>query len=401
MHVYASGAKIYTAYVGGQIQVYPGDNTNIDANDWVELDGATPLIDDGMDPPMLILPDDGPGNAWAYAWAQDATSDHDAPANFSRNSSGGSFGTGVTNSIDRLSTGEYLVAFPGIGSDWNGNVQVSAYGTSNTRCKVRGSLALLGSAAVRVDCLKPNGALADARFVVSYFRAGSPTGIGNGAYLTTTDEGSGEVPMVNQWNSSGAPNSVERISSGRYRVRLPGQVPQPRGGTVQLTAFGDSSAHCKVASWFTEGDAVIVDVRCFDTTGAASDSLFSLFYSPERAAGGLSGGHVWANDATATEYNPFPYYEYTHKGGYGEIATSSTAYRTGTGIYQVRYPSLSAIGSTALVSAYGTTADYCKISSWGANGSDALVTIRCFNATGSAVNTRFVSGYASGDFSVL
>jgi hypothetical protein len=262
-------------------------------------------------------------------------------------------------------------------------------------------MTLLDTVLVRVDCHAPNGSPDNARFAVSYYRGGSPTGVGNGAYLTTTDEGSGDVPIINQWNSSGRPISVEHISTGRYRVRMPGQAPQPRGGTVQVTAFGDSSDYCKVGSWEVDGSAVEAGVRCFNTSGAPSDSLFSLFYSPTRAAGGLSGGHVWANNATSSEYNPMDNYEYTHKGGFGEITTQTTAYRNGTGLYQIRYPGLSVTGSPALVTAYGTTSEYCKISNWLPSGADTLVTIRCFTAAGSAVNTRFVSGYANVEHAAL
>jgi hypothetical protein len=219
--------------------------------------------------------------------------------------------------------------------------------------------------------------------------------------LTTTDEGSGVVPIVNQWNSSGGPNSVNRVSAGRYDVRLPGQLPRPRPGTVQVTAFGAGSDHCKVGAWSTSGDAVTVDVRCFDTSGTPSDSLFSLYYTPEHAAGGLSGGHAWANDATTASYSPSATFEYTHKAGVGEIGTSTTATRTGLGLYQMRYPSLSSTGSTALVTAYGTTSDYCKLSSWAASGSDSVVNIRCFNAAGTPIDTRYVSGYANYDFLIL
>ena len=397
MKGYESGDKIAIEYANAQIQTYPGGSTDIDDDDWQPLDGNTPL---DTDPDVLILPDDGPGEAWAYAWASNASADHTPSSSYSRNSSGDLFGAGVANSIDHLATGQYLVAFPNIGSEWTGNLQVVAYGTDNARCKLRGTLTLFSSATARVDCHGPNGALKDSRFVVSYVRKGSPIGVGKGAYLLTTSEASGIVPVVNQWNSTGAPNSVERLSVGRYRATLPGQMPRPRGGTVQVTAYGSSSDYCKVGSWSPSGDAITVDVRCFDTTGAASDSTFSLFYTPEHAAGGLSGGHAWANDASDAEYSPSSSYEYTHKGGSGESATSTTAYRLGVGHYQIRYPFLSTTGSTALVTAYGTSANQCKIGSWTANAGDALVTVRCFNAAGNPVDTQFVSGYANVDFAV-
>jgi hypothetical protein len=156
-----------------------------------------------------------------------------------------------------------------------------------------------------------------------------------------------------------------------------------------------------VGSWSASGNAVTVDVRCFDTSGTASDSLFSLYYTPEHAAGGLSGGHAWANHETTASYSPSATFEYTHKAGVGEIATSTTASRASTGVYQMRYPSLSATGSTALVTAYGTTSEYCKLSSWTASGNDSVVNMRCFNAAGSPVDTKYVSGYANYDFVIF
>ena len=394
----STSEKILMTYVGASIQTYPGDSTNASPNAWEPLDGSTVL--DTSESSILILPNKGPESAWAYAWASSATTNHTSPSNYSRSSAGDIFGAGVNQSIQHIATGRYYITFPGVGNAWNGNLQVAAYGTDNIRCKIRSAASVLTTGTAYVDCHAPNGAAADSRFAVSYVRNGSPTGIGKGAYVTTTDEGSGVVPIVNQWNSSGEPNSVEKLATGRYRVRMPGQAPRPRGGTVQVTAVGSSSDDCKVASWgvSTDGKGINAEVRCFDTTGAASDSLFSLAYSTTVVAGGFSGGHVWANDSTASQYSPSSSYEYTQIAGTGELAASTTAIHVSTGVYQVQYPALSDTGSTALVTAYGSSSDYCKLSSWTENGQGSIVGVRCFNAAGTPVNTQFVSGYASVDF---
>ncbi|MCG8417159.1 MAG: serine protease [Proteobacteria bacterium] len=333
---------------------------------------------------------------WGWAWAQSATGTYTASPTYSRNSSGGFDGTGVAQTITNLSTGRYLVEFPNLGDIIGGNVQVSAYGIGNERCNVRSWNRSGTTLRVYVDCRTPAGALVNTQFVSSYVRNGVPSGAPDEAYLWANNATAASyTPSATyQWNSGGGLNTIQRTGIGAYAVTLPDQAPAPRGGTVQVTGYGDTGDYCKVGNWSPSGTSMRINVRCFDTSGAAVDSRFTLYYSSTRAAGGLSGGHAWANNATSASYNPSPNWEYTEIFSSGEVAAPTTATRTGTGLYSMTYPSLSPFGSTALVTAYGYSSEYCKIRYWGGSGS-VSVSIGCFDASGASVDTQYVSGYAN------
>lgn len=339
---------------------------------------------------------------WGFAWANSATGTYTASSFYARNSSGDAFGAGVVNTVTHLSTGNYRVAFPNIGVG-GGNVQVVAYGGGNERCKVnywRSGWLTSGALHAYVACHRPDGTPVDTRFLTSYVRNGSPAGNATGAYLWSDDPSSASStpPLTYQWNSDGGLNHVERTGVGQYLAVLPGQAPPPRGGTVQVTGYGDSSDHCKVQSWGSYGSEMRVRVRCFDTAGALSDSRFSLNYSPTRAAGGRSGGHAWANDATSASYDPMDHWEYIEVSGSGPSSSHVSVTRSGPGNYTVNYPVLSATGSTAQVTAYGTGSEYCKVRGWSGSASNSSVRVDCYDASGAPTDTRYVSGYATTQF---
>jgi hypothetical protein len=186
--------------------------------------------------------------------------------------------------------------------------------------------------------------LANSRFVASFVKKHKLTGDGRGAYLWNGNATGSSTPSnTYQYNSSGAPNHVTRLGTGYYRVELPDQAPPPRGGTVQVTAYGSGSDYCKISSWHPSGTEVRVYVRCFDTAGSVKDSRFTLFYTPTIPAGGFSGAHVWANNETSSHYLPHDYYEYAYiADDVGELNTPISASRSATGTYTIEFPSLSA-----------------------------------------------------------
>jgi V8-like Glu-specific endopeptidase len=337
---------------------------------------------------------------WAFAYSSVSNATHTAVASYSRNSSGGVQGKGVDNTVNFLSTGRYRVDFPGLGDVVGGNAQVTAHGTGNERCKLRSLNVSGGDVQAFVDCYTPAGAPANSRFIASYVKKGASVASKSGAYLLlTSPSATTSTPsMTYQWNSQGHPNRVDRTSTGAYRAILPGQAPADRGGTVQVTAHGATSAHCKVASWGASGTDVNVSVRCFDAAGAPVDAPFSLFYSPTRASGGLAGGHAWADQPATAAYSPSADYEYI---SINSNAAHVSATRSGTGVYALSYPELASTGSSALVTAYGTTPDYCKVASWLGDEDNTTVNVRCFNAAGAPVDSRFVSNYATDQLLLL
>jgi hypothetical protein len=99
------------------------------------------------------------------------------------------------------------------------------------------------------------------------------------------------------------------------------------------------------------------------------------------------GAFVWADRPTAASYTPREAYQENTEWGINTIR------RTGVGAYTVNLSDLGAVGGSVLVTAYGTTADYCKVASWGPSGSTQQVNVRCFNRAGSPVDSQFTMSY--------
>jgi hypothetical protein len=72
------------------------------------------------------------------------------------------------------------------------------------------------------------------------------------------------------FNPSGSAITVTRTATGAYTVSFPGL--NMTAGHIQVTAYGGGSNMCKVGSWTPS----TVRVRCFDSAGAAANSLFTV-----------------------------------------------------------------------------------------------------------------------------
>jgi ELWxxDGT repeat protein len=88
-----------------------------------------------------------------------------------------------------------------------------------------------------------------------------------------------------QFNSVGAPNTIERLSVGRYLVLLP-YLQVERGGNVQVTAKGDADVVCNTVGWWQEDTFPRHDegfeVRCYARTGESVDSEFEATFFAAR-----------------------------------------------------------------------------------------------------------------------
>jgi hypothetical protein len=340
--------------------------------------------------------------AWAYAWAQQATGSFIADPSYSRNSSGDPFGQGVNNTITQLGTGRYHVRFPGIGTASGGNVQVTAYGSGSQFCKVQSWTDSGGGVDVYVNCFTAGSAAIDTRFSVAYLRK-SGTGSTEEAYVWADDPAAASYTpsLTYQFNSSGAQNTIARQGVGVYAVTLPDQTAL--GGTVEVTSYGLGSDYCKVSSWGQSGSDTVVWVRCFDTTGAPSDSRFTLNFARATSPNGaLSYSYAWANNPDAASYTPHLSYQKGFiSGDAGDVATDITAGRTSTGRYFVNLPGMSATGSNVQVTAYGSGSEYCKVVGWNGNEAATQASVGCFDAGGMAADARFVIVYTDDKFILL
>ncbi|MEN3357159.1 MAG: hypothetical protein V7637_1141 [Mycobacteriales bacterium] len=113
------------------------------------------------------------------------------------------------------------------------------------------------------------------------------------------------------------------------------------------------------------------------------------------AGQGESYGYVYADNASPalnTPYNPSTRYAFDSTGG--RVAVT----RTATGSYTVDFPGLAAqhFGGNVQVSAFGATANRCKVVSWLPSDTTLKVTVRCANQTGTLADTQFVAHYFHG-----
>jgi len=327
---------------------------------------------------------------WAYAWTQNTTGTFSASSTYTRSSAGDSTGQGVTTTVTQLATGQYQVNFPDIGTASGGNVQVTAYGSGSERCKVNSWVNSGGDVNAYVNCFTAAGTAVNTQFSIAYVRK-SGTGSTDEAYVWANNPTSSSYTpdTTYQYNSSGSTNTITRSGTGVYAVTLPGQTAL--GATVEVTAYGTDSDYCKVGSWSQSGSNTVVNVRCFDTSGAASDSKFTLnFGRSTQINGGLSYSYAWANNATSSSYTPHLSYQKGYiAGDIGDVTTDITAGRSSTGHYSVTLPGMTATGSNVQITAYGTGSEYCKVIGWSASGSATQVNVACYNASGSATDTLF------------
>jgi hypothetical protein len=163
---------------------------------------------------------------------------------------------------------------------------------------------------------------------------------------------------LDQGNSSGGVNTVDRTSKGNYVVHMPGISASGTAlGVALVSAMSSARRVCIVGEWDAGGTEEIVYVRCFAINGAAADSHFTVNYLQ---ASGVSGrlGYAWADKANYPgSYSASAYYQYDSKG---------FAPRT------------------------------CRFSSVAASGPDKVVAVSCRNLAGALVNAQFTIAYVSG-----
>lgn len=191
-----------------------------------------------------------------------------------------------------------------------------------------------------------------------------------------------------QYNSSGASNTITRSGAGTYTVTFPGLGVDE--GTVLVTAYGGGPERCKVVSWNAVVPDLAVRVNCFNAAGAAVDVEFdATFLRPTPGYGPM--GYVWANEPASASYTPSAPYQYNSTGA------ANTIDRSAAGVYAVTLPGLAGAGEGHVeVTAYGSGNEHCKVSSWGPSAADQAVNVRCFDAAGAAVDTRFTMTFVDG-----
>jgi hypothetical protein len=337
---------------------------------------------------------------WGFAWSNQLTGTFTPPSDFSRNSSGGADGAGVTNTVTNTGTGHYRVDFPNIGEAIGGNVQVVAYGSGSEYCNVANWQSSRTKLQANIDCFNSSGSAANSLFATNYVRYSEPTPTtipALGAYVWANNQSQSHTPdPTYQWNSARATNTVRRNSTGNYDVIMPGVADGSRGGDVIVSAYG-SNARCKVASWGGSPD-IDANVLCFAPSGSPVDSRFTLRYGTFSTVQARSSAFAWFDQATSASFTPDSFYQSGFVGGDGGAIGSITAGRNAKGSYFLRIPTLTPTQSTAMISGYGSGSEYCKVVGWFGSGSGTEVDVACFDRSGRAADARFVASYANVDF---
>ncbi|MFI5937313.1 hypothetical protein [Actinoplanes sp. NPDC051494] len=184
-------------------------------------------------------------------------------------------------------------------------------------------------------------------------------------------------------NSTGGVNTVSRLGTGRYIVRMPNLGTF--GGVAHATAYGSTDATCQVNQWYVAGTRIDLYVQCNRGTGALLDNRFTASFTNEPAS--TTTGYLWADQPSAASYTPSPTYQWNSAGG------TNTVQRQGPGSYVVRLPGLGTTGGHVQVTAYGRSAARCKVVSWGPSGSTQLIRVNCRNAAGVLTDNRYTLTY--------
>jgi hypothetical protein len=335
-----------------------------------------------------VVPPDG----WGWVVAREPTTATYTPLARDRgNSSGG------TNTVHRLGLGQYGVTYPGINDPSEFGISLVTALTSKPRyCVVASSSALGSDATNTVYCYNAAGAPADSAFVAS--RLIFTHNAGHAAYVWEYAPSDADfTPAANsQFNSTGASNSIHRISTGRYTVQL-GNLGSSHGNVqistigsvVSAAGFSVNPSACHVLGWATNNSHLDIDVACRDGAGVLADTYFFLWYSEHEGLKGPGTGpaaYLDANQKTAASYTPAAGRRWS------SAAMPSHVVRSGVGRYLVSLPGMPA-GGSAQVTPYGLGAAHCNISAIRAS-TPQKVGVRCFKPSGAPVDSEFGLSYA-------
>ncbi|HWU89594.1 MAG TPA: hypothetical protein VN253_20170 [Kofleriaceae bacterium] len=215
----------------------------------------------------------------AYLWAnQPSAASYTPSTTYNFNS------TGVANTITRSAAGTYTVNLPGLGGA-NGSVLVTAHGSSSTHCNVVMWGSLPGNRPIEVRCWDTAGVLTDSTFSLAFDGAGVTGYHDVGAFAWANDAASASyTPSASYSYDSGGfacdsgANTAGKLSTGRYFMRH--TIMPAVGSTVHVTArnYPGAADYCKVESWISWTNGVEVKTRCFNASGAPTDSQYAESY---------------------------------------------------------------------------------------------------------------------------
>ncbi|MFN8619563.1 MAG: hypothetical protein U0869_02295 [Chloroflexota bacterium] len=295
---------------------------------------------------------------------------------------------GGTNTITRVSPGQYLVRLGGLNNSL-GNAQVTAMQSQPRWCSANEWYGDGSDVVVDVTCRDANGAVANAKFALTYV-AGLGTNGGTNKRLAYVYAGSPSGAItpdsVYQYDSNGGSIAIAWTATGRYTVTIPNMGIA--GGNVQVGAY-NQAATCAAIDWKVVGSDKVIHVACrAPKTGADVDAIIDVLFTANAGPSGFStvpAAFLLANKPKAASYQPAAAYRYNSAG------KSITVMRGSLGNYTVVLTGMPA-GGAAIVTPTGTGKAHCQLSSLGTVVPMKAI-VRCFTPAGAAVDSPFSLSY--------
>jgi hypothetical protein len=330
-----------------------------------------------------------PNNQVAWALDDQPTASHYTPGpEFSFNAGNAIY---FQNWMDSAGAAISEVTFVNLRGRPPSNVQITAVNSAGYCAPTNWVHGSSQSTAI-VACFDASGNPALSEYAILYQARNAPLGTPTRgiAYLLADRKTTANYTAnpAYSYNSTGGTNTLTRNGMGNYTASLPGYTKS--GGEVLVTAvlgtFGsDHEFRCKASGWSNANAVTTVNVRCFDSTGAAADSQFSLAYAlgepfAASTAKTAKAAYGWANMPSAA--TPYTLPAATRFNSFGTGAL--TAQNTGTGEYDVTIPGNPSFSSSiALATAHGTDNSYCDITTW------LPIGVACYAQGGAPVDTQF------------
>jgi hypothetical protein len=331
-----------------------------------------------------------PSDIWGYGVVRNGSANYTLAGKDGKNSAG------TTNSVERFGAGKYAVYLPSldVGALNAGTALVTTLSTNANHLCVVDDFGWHSPDPAEIDvaCYNRSGVATDGTFSASLIDAQSLTGKAGYVWANDPTNPTTYIPDVSyQYNSTGATNTITRLSMGRYAVHLPGLATSR--GNVQVAAKHVASssmpAICRAITWGPSATDLVVTVQCRDLSSAKADADFDLFFAQGQ---GLKGsGHVPvayldANHPTSASYAPDPLRRFSTAGLTPHVT------RSGVGRYLVTLPGMPR-GGAAQVTPYGTGTSFCVLSSIRKVGTPQQVGVRCYKLNGDPVDSEFGLSY--------
>jgi hypothetical protein len=283
---------------------------------------------------------------------------------------------GMPIQILRPAVGTYQVKFFGMAAP-GGVAHVSGY-LSNSLCTVASWAPVAADLSVQVRCYNNAGALVDSRFVLNFTNR-KPAGV-NFGYLWNDNAvpgvGGHTPAAAYSYDSAGLPITVYRSAVGSYQVDLgafKADIPAPwAAGYLRITPYASAARHCQALDPALVADPSLIEVRCYDDTGFAVDTRFTLTYARKTPMLGGSGART---TATVDLSGVVP----VMRGWTNSYGGAPTATEIVPGTYQIVIPNAGHPKGHAIASIMGTPPMYCTIQSWWQNMGDEYLLVSCYD----------------------